>query len=137
MPRLLPKGRWLLDRRSSAITPVNPDRRPAIELENVGSGPALVVQWEVATAAGTGEGTAVPLTRTYLPKLVPGETKLLWHTRSDDGFQVGDGWHLVLWYDDILGHHYRAVFEPFGEEWKPTEGGMKRKRPAMFESSPL
>ncbi|MCL4459662.1 MAG: hypothetical protein M1136_01910 [Chloroflexi bacterium] len=123
MPMPLPDGNWLYPRNA----PVG--QQKPVALRNIGSGSALQLQWEVDLVVRVSDGPPQPRAHTLITYLEPRETEKLWSTIGpQEGFLIGDGFQLTLWYNDIFGNHYRCVFERRGEAWQKTHQRQERGR---------
>lgn len=112
-----------------------------VQIENAGPGLGGSIQWEVRTSVSTGgrkPDASVPRDHTYILRLPPGKSAWLWQASRNEPMPVGDYDDLTLWYDDVLGNHYKGVFRRQGPQWIPVEPGERiATRPDLFGVSPL
>lgn len=124
LPQLVPSGNLMRhqvpSRRVVALGPrasacdtswVEPDIDEGDEFRivNIGSGPALSLQWEVGP---------VPRDYTFAPPLLPGEVYAPWQSRGNqEQMPLPDGIQVTVWYKDVLGNEYHNLFKRQGVRW--------------------
>jgi hypothetical protein len=135
LPRLVPFGRSLATEALARTTTVLMGQGTPLELENVGNGAAVNVQWETRPqVSNTGVPTVVSRETTYLARVRAGERVRLSHSQP---LEVA-GWDLALWFDDMFGHHYYAAFRARGDQWYEVDKQRECKRPKpLFAPSPF
>lgn len=123
LPRLMPNehGFWLPKAGQPAVGAVENGYGPLV-LKNIGRGPAVNVQWQIAPRGAERKEALVPRQHTLALVVEPRGLVPVECTTSLDqhGKDVPDEYELTIWFDDALGHHYRTVFVRNGDRWQET-----------------
>ena len=143
LPRLSPneRGFWLpMPGERSANAVVSSQMIPLV-LKNFGRGPALNVQWQIAPPGADEQNAPVPRKHTHALMVQPGESVSVVCTTSADqhGKEVPETYELTIWYDDVLGNHYRSVFTRNGDRWQETFWSSKpeKERPPLVSPNTM
>lgn len=103
----------------------------AVLVKNYGYGAIIAMQWRYVSEP-TKQGA--PRYESACPLSVePGGTAALWFDTNVIRIAAVDKTRLILWYDDILGNHYRSEHRRSSGRWLPEPRKRQKTRPALAD----